>query len=113
MRTAQQLIDEFTEIAKGAFYATIIVAFKEETKFVEHNEPDQVAKLNALMRQDGQPIGFFCVSKTGKKIDCFIQVFREFAGQAGIEEYVHAIGNALVAQMAAAVEADNQQERAE
>jgi hypothetical protein len=96
MKPTQEIIDQFAQMAEGSFQSALIVGFEAETKYVFKDDPNQVAKLDALILQGGQPIGVIRLNKDGRRLNCSISVFEEWEGQDWINGYVDALGSEFV-----------------
>lgn len=54
-------LDETETLADMGVF--LVVGFEKDSKFIKHNEPDALTKLNDYIQQGGMPIGYITITK--------------------------------------------------
>lgn len=65
---------------------SLVVAFEKDSKFIKHNEPDALTKLNDYIKQGGTPLGYITITKGQPgRLQIQTKVLPDHSGDAVVE----------------------------
>jgi hypothetical protein len=95
MKTAEELIIELEENAKGYALTALIVGFESSTIFVMANDPSRLQRLSEAIGLGGEPVGFYRFN-TGR---IEMGPLQEYEQERWVHEYLDALRAKVVARL--------------
>ena len=80
--------EHFTAVA-------IAVGFPRHTEFVFSGDNAGVARLEELIRDGGEPIGFLRILRRGDRLQIKSRPFVDYANETWVEAYLHSLATNL------------------
>lgn len=104
MRNSLDVITELREEAATDRFAIVALAigFESTTAFIFSTDPNPVEKLNAFVRQGGEPVGFLGLTRGQKEMTVEARSLKEFERQQWVDEYLTILSASFGAQVKAA-----------
>src|SRR5262249_21972297 len=91
LRTTTDLIEELKQHAEepGCVFSALVVGFERSTSFVFSDDANSLDKLNAFIRQGGEPVGIVSMFREGcgKRV-VIAQLLAEYSEESWAQQYL-------------------------
>lgn len=95
MRNSQELIAELESQAEHSTAVAIAVGFPYHTEFVFSGSEGNFARLDELIRDGGEPVGFLSILHSEDFLHVKARPLAEYANEIWVQAYLQSVANSL------------------